>query len=85
MSDQNQFTLTVNGAKATVTCQAGMRLSEVLREELHLTGTKIGCNAGDCGACTVLVDGEPVCSCLMTLAKADGCHIETVESLANGL
>lgn len=84
MSDQEQFTLTVNGTKATVSRPAGMRLSEVLREELHLTGTKIGCNAGDCGACTVLVDGEPVCSCLMTLAKADGCHIETVESLANG-
>lgn len=84
MNDQNQFTLTVNGKVEAVTCPAGMRLSEVLREELHLMGTKVGCNAGDCGACTVLVDGEPACSCLMTAAKADGCHIETVESLADG-
>lgn len=84
MSDHNQFTLTINGKPEIVTCSAGMRLSEVLREKLHLMGTKIGCNAGDCGACTVLVDGEPVCSCLMTVAKADGCHVETVESLSDG-
>ncbi|NOX30268.1 MAG: molybdopterin-dependent oxidoreductase [Actinobacteria bacterium] len=58
------------------------RLSEVLREELGLTGTKVGCDAGDCGACTVLIDGESLCSCLVPVGRLAGRHIETVESLA---
>ncbi|MBL8666482.1 MAG: molybdopterin-dependent oxidoreductase, partial [Rhodospirillales bacterium] len=60
------------------------RLSQVLREDLGLTGTKVGCDAGDCGACTVLLDGKPVCSCLTPVAQAAGRQITTVEGLANG-
>lgn len=58
------------------------RLSKVLREELHLTGTKVGCDAGDCGACTVLVDDHAVCSCLMAVGQAAGTTIRTIEGLA---
>src|SRR6056300_462280 len=84
MSDTITISINVNGKPENITCRAGTRLSEVLREDLHLTGTKVGCNAGDCGACTVLVNDEPVCACLMTAAKADGNMIETVEGLSQG-
>ena len=57
------------------------RLSKVLRERLGLTGTKVGCDAGDCGACTVLIDGEPVCSCLVAAGQIEGREITTVEGL----
>ena len=75
--------LTVNGQERHVSGPAGRRLSEVLREDIGLRGTKVGCNAGDCGACTVLVEGEPICSCLTPLAQAEGRSIETIESLAS--
>jgi aerobic-type carbon monoxide dehydrogenase small subunit (CoxS/CutS family) len=55
-------------------------LADTLRQELGLTGTKIGCEAGDCGACTLLLDGEQVCACLVATAQADGASIETVEA-----
>ena len=55
------------------------RLADALRDDLGLTGTKVGCNAGDCGACTVLLDGAQVCSCMVSLAQAAGRHVETVE------
>ncbi|MES0099481.1 molybdopterin-dependent oxidoreductase [Mesorhizobium sp. M0019] len=74
----------VNGAAVSVCVSPVRRLSAVLRDELRLTGTKIGCDAGDCGACTVLVDGEPVCACLMPAASASGTVVTTVEGLANG-
>ncbi|WP_352619472.1 MULTISPECIES: molybdopterin-dependent oxidoreductase [unclassified Mesorhizobium] len=74
----------VNGAAVSVCVPPARRLSAVLRDELRLTGTKIGCDAGDCGACTVLVDGEPVCACLMPAASASGTVVTTVEGLANG-
>ncbi|MER8728235.1 molybdopterin-dependent oxidoreductase [Mesorhizobium sp. M1227] len=74
----------VNGAAVSVCVPPVRRLSAVLRDELRLTGTKIGCDAGDCGACTVLVDGEPVCACLMPAASASGTVVTTVEGLANG-
>lgn len=75
--------LNVNGQERHVSAPSGRRLSEVLREDIGLRGTKVGCNAGDCGACTVLVDGEPICSCLTPVAQAEGRFIETIESLAS--
>ncbi|WP_246093840.1 MULTISPECIES: molybdopterin-dependent oxidoreductase [Mesorhizobium] len=74
----------VNGTAISVNVPPLRRLSLVLREELLLTGTKVGCDAGDCGACTVLVDGDPVCACLMSAASAAGASVTTVEGLANG-
>ncbi|RUV05076.1 (2Fe-2S)-binding protein, partial [Mesorhizobium sp. M7A.T.Ca.TU.009.01.3.1] len=74
----------VNGAAVSVNVPPLRRLSLVLRDELLLTGTKVGCDAGDCGACTVLVDGDPVCACLMSAASAAGTAVTSVEGLANG-
>lgn len=72
----------VNGSAVSLAVSPVMRLSAVLRDELRLTGTKVGCDAGDCGACTVLLDGEPVCACLIPAASAHGRHVRTVEGLA---
>ena len=72
----------VNGRQVTVRSAGARRLSRVLRDDLGLTGTKVGCDAGDCGACTVLLNGEPVCSCLMAVGQVSGCEITTVEGLA---
>ncbi|MGN6307271.1 MAG: molybdopterin-dependent oxidoreductase [Mesorhizobium sp.] len=74
----------VNGAPVSLAVPPVRRLSAVLREELRLTGTKVGCDAGDCGACTVLLDGEPVCACLTPAASVNGAAVTTVEGLANG-
>ncbi|AZO72300.1 MULTISPECIES: molybdopterin-dependent oxidoreductase [unclassified Mesorhizobium] len=74
----------VNGAAVNVSVPPVRRLSQVLRDELRLTGTKVGCDAGDCGACTVLVDGEPVCACLVPAASVSGACVTTVEGLADG-
>ena len=73
---------TVNGRAVSVTAPPLQRLADALRDDLGLTGTKVGCNAGDCGACTVLLDGEQVCSCMVSLAQAAGRSVETVEGLA---
>jgi len=72
----------VNGQPHTVTADPVTRLSDVLRDELGLTGTKIGCNAGDCGSCTVLLDGAQVCACLTSVGKLDGRDVTTVEGLS---
>jgi len=74
---------TVNGRKVASGQNAGLRLSDFLRHELGLTGTKSGCDAGDCGACTVLVDGRPVCSCLTPVGSITGAEVVTVEGLAD--
>jgi aldehyde oxidoreductase len=72
---------TLNGRPTTAVAAPFASLADTLRQELGLTGTKIGCEAGDCGACTVLVDGEQVCACLVATAQADGRSIETVEGV----
>lgn len=76
--------LEVNGSSRTLLVAPAKRLAHVLREELGLTGTKIGCDAGDCGACTVLLDGEQVCSCIVPVAQAQARRVTTVEGLAVG-
>jgi CO/xanthine dehydrogenase Mo-binding subunit/aerobic-type carbon monoxide dehydrogenase small subunit (CoxS/CutS family) len=76
--------LAVNGAPCEVVVPPARRLADVLRDELGLTGTKIGCNAGDCGACTVLLDGRQVCACLVSAGQAEGRAVTTVEGLATG-
>jgi carbon-monoxide dehydrogenase small subunit len=77
-------TTTVNGEPAEFLCEPQESLLDVLRDQLHLTGTKEGCGSGDCGACSVTVDGRLVCSCLMLGAEAEGKSIGTVEGVATG-
>ncbi len=76
------ITLTVNGVTHELAVEPRRTLLEVVREDLGLTGSKKGCGIGDCGACTMLVDGVATFSCLMLAIQADGCNVETVESLA---
>ena len=76
--------LTLNGEPVEVSFAPYKTLLEVLREDLNLTGTKHGCELGECGACAVLVDGEPRLSCLVLALECEGKTIETVEGLANG-
>jgi aldehyde oxidoreductase len=72
---------TLNGRAVASELPAGTRLSEVLRDEMGLYGTKVGCNAGDCGACSVLLDGAPICSCLTAVAQVDGANVTSIEGL----
>ena len=74
-----QFTL--NGKRRSLTTHPMKRLLDVLREDCGLTGTKEGCGEGECGACTVLVDGAPVNSCLVPVAQVDGARVQTIEGL----
>ncbi len=76
--------LTVNGRSYQVSAPANETLLDTLRDRLGLTGTKCGCDTGSCGACTVLLDGEPVLSCLLLSARCEGRAIVTIESLAAG-
>jgi aerobic carbon-monoxide dehydrogenase small subunit len=71
----------LNGAEVEVDAHPMERLLDVLRERLGLTGTKEGCGEGECGACTVLLDGQPVVSCLVPVSQADGARVATIESL----
>ncbi len=73
---------TINGENADFLCEPQQTLLDVLRDELHLTGTKEGCGTGDCGACSVIFDGRLICSCLCLALEAEGSKIETVEGIA---
>jgi carbon-monoxide dehydrogenase small subunit len=79
-----QLQFQVNGQQHTVEAFPMMRLLDVLREQLHLTGTKEGCGEGECGACSVFLDGKMVNSCLVPIAQASGASIKTIEGVANG-
>ena len=84
MSEKIDFTLNINGRSYSVCSEPRRTLVDVIREECGLTGTHTGCEHGACGACTVIVDDVPVCSCLMFGIQAAGRQIRTVEGLANG-
>jgi carbon-monoxide dehydrogenase small subunit len=82
--DKNHVVATVNGDRREFLCDTDQTLLEVLRDELGLTGSKEGCGTGDCGACSVTIDGRLVCSCLVLGVEAQGKSIETVEGMAKG-
>ncbi len=84
MTDAAAVAFRVNGDAVSVLGDPMRRLTEVLRDDLGLTGTKVGCDAGDCGACTVRLDGDAVCACLVPLGQLAGRDVETVEGLADG-
>ena len=84
MAKKAHVTTSVNGDEYEYLCEPGQTLVDVLRNELELTGTKEGCSTGDCGACSVIVDGELVCSCLVLAVETDGNSVETIEGMANG-
>jgi carbon-monoxide dehydrogenase small subunit len=75
---------TINGEATEFLCEGQQTLLDVLRDELGLTGSKEGCSSGDCGACSVTVDGRLVCSCLVLGVEAEGAEIETIEGMATG-
>jgi carbon-monoxide dehydrogenase small subunit len=77
-------TTTINGQSTEFLCETQQTLLDILRDELELTGSKEGCSSGDCGACSVTVDGRLVCSCLMLAVEAEGRSIETIEGMAKG-
>ena len=81
---RNHVTTTINGDAVEFLCESEQTLLDVLRDELHLTGSKEGCGTGDCGACSVMVDGRLVCACLALGAEAEGRSIETIEGMGQG-
>jgi carbon-monoxide dehydrogenase small subunit len=84
MSERRAITLSINGKDHTVTVEPRRTLVDVIRDDCGQTGTHIGCEHGVCGACTILIDGEPVRSCLMFAVQAEGHSIRTVEGLQQG-
>jgi carbon-monoxide dehydrogenase small subunit len=83
MHDPHTISMNVNGERVQATADARMHLADFLRRTLRLTGVHIGCEHGVCGACTVLVEGKSVRSCLMLAVQADGCEIVTIEGVAS--
>ena len=81
---KHHVSATINGEPVEFLCEPQETLLDVLRDTLNLTGSKEGCGSGDCGACSVIVDGRLLCSCLMLGAEAEGHKIETIENLAQG-
>jgi len=79
----HRITVTVNSSTELVDVPSNMTLLQMLRDKLALTGTKNGCAAGECGACTVILNGEPVNSCMVLAVECDGAHLTTVEGLAH--
>jgi carbon-monoxide dehydrogenase small subunit len=82
MTEKVKISVSVNGESKTVNAYPMERLLDVLREQLRLTGTKEGCGEGECGACSVMLDGRIVNSCLVPAAQAAGCSIKTIEGIA---
>ena len=79
---KHHVTTTINGEATEFLCEPSLTMLDVLRDELQLTGSKEGCSSGDCGACSITVDGRLVCSCLMLAVEAEGRQIETIEGMA---
>ena len=79
---KHHVTATINGETTEFLCEPQQTLLDVLRDTLNLTGSKEGCSSGDCGACSITVDGRLVCSCLMLAVEAEGRNIETIEGMA---
>ena len=77
-------TTTINGDVTEYLCEPEQTLLDVLRDELNMTGSKEGCSSGDCGACSVMVDGRLACACLVMGAEAEGREVETIEGMADG-
>ena len=81
---KNHVTATVNGDEVEFLCETEETLLDVLRDTLHLTGSKEGCSSGDCGACSVMLDGRLVCACLVLGCEVGGRSVETIEGVAKG-
>jgi carbon-monoxide dehydrogenase small subunit len=81
---KQHITATINGEEAEYLCEPQETLLDTLRDQTGLTGTKEGCSSGDCGACSVMLDGRLVCSCLVLGVEAEGKTVETIEGMANG-
>jgi 2-furoyl-CoA dehydrogenase 2Fe-2S iron sulfur subunit len=84
VSSRVAIRMTVNGRPVSVECEPRLLLSDLIRHQLGLTGTHVGCEQGACGACTVMIDGAPARSCLTLAVQAEGCEVVTVEGLVDG-
>jgi len=84
MQQKITFQFTLNGKPVEASVPANMLLVDMIRDHFGLCGTKIGCGTGECGACTVLLDGKPVNSCLMLACQAEGCEVTTIEGISKG-
>jgi carbon-monoxide dehydrogenase small subunit len=81
---KHHVSATINGESVEFLCETQQTLLDTLRDEIGLTGSKEGCASGDCGACSVIVDGKLMCSCLILACEMDGCNITTIEGIAQG-